>query len=126
LVSIPARLELWSNIFPSGGCSGSPELVKWLRDWTDRIIKPGYDDYEIIPNFGSTDGWSKVVQLLCEPGDYILVEEHTFPSALTLWAPMNMKGVAIPIDTQGILPDELEHILENWDTSHPGERRPRL
>jgi len=89
-------------------------------------MRPGYANWQVLLNSGSTDGWSKVVNLLCEPGDYIIVEEHTFPSAQALWAPIGCKGVAVKMDKDGMIPEDLERIMENWATSHPGIKRPHL
>lgn len=42
--------------------------MKWLRDYmyqfTLRVYKPAYGDFEVLVNSGNTDGWNKVVQLL--------------------------------------------------------------
>jgi hypothetical protein len=35
----------------------------------------------VLLHEGNTSAWTKVVRLLCEPGDMILCEEFTFPSA---------------------------------------------
>ncbi|KAK7451736.1 hypothetical protein VKT23_012415 [Stygiomarasmius scandens] len=105
---------------------GSPTLTALFYDFTARIMRPGYANWQVLLNSGSTDGWSKVVNLFCEPGDYIIVEEHTFPSAQALWAPMGCKGVAVKMDKDGMIPEDLERIMENWATSHPGIKRPHL
>ena len=89
-------------------------------------MKPAYSDFEILLHSGNTDGWNKVVNILCEFGDYILVEEHTYPSSQAVWAPMGCKGVPISIDKDGMVPAALELVLKNWNTTHPGAKRPHL
>ncbi|KAF5341467.1 hypothetical protein D9758_013944 [Tetrapyrgos nigripes] len=109
-------------------CSGrgSPALTSLFRDFTSKFMRPGYADWDLLLNSGSTDGWNKVVGLLCEYGDYIIVEEHTFPSSQSLWAPMGCKGVPIKMDKDGMIPEDLERVLDKWDETHPGVKRPHL
>lgn len=47
---------------------------------------------------GSTDGFHKIVELLCEHGDGILVESFTYPSALETGWPMGVRPVTVEID----------------------------
>ena len=110
----------------AGTAYGSPDLARFLRNFVEQVMKPGYEDYEILLNSGSTDGWNKVASLLLETGDHILVEGHTYPSAQALWAPMGCKGVPIALDSQGIIVEDLERILATWNTEHPGVKQPRV
>lgn len=119
---LTAQLE-WPVTGPS---SGSPALASFIREFTIRVMKPGYADFSILLHSGSTDGWNKVVNILCEFGDYILVEEHTYPSSQAVWAPMGCRGVPIAIDKDGIVPESLEAVLMDWERVHPGEKRPHL
>jgi aromatic amino acid aminotransferase I len=88
-------------------------------------MRPGYSDWQVLLNSGSTDGWSKVVSLICEKDEYILVEEHTFSSAQAFWAPI-CKAAPVAIDHEGLVPEDLENVLEHWDEKHPGSKRPHL
>ncbi|KII84829.1 hypothetical protein PLICRDRAFT_167201 [Plicaturopsis crispa FD-325 SS-3] len=129
-IHIPQTSASTSNIAialqygPGTGCS--PNLVSFLREFTARVMQPAYADYEILIHSGNTDGWNKIVNLLCEFGDYILVEAHTYPSAQALWAPMGCKGAPIAMDGDGLLVEDLRRVLANWETDHPGVRRPKL
>ncbi|KAF5392412.1 hypothetical protein D9757_002328 [Collybiopsis confluens] len=109
-----------------GSSYGSSTLSSFVRNFTSRVTKPAYSNFQILLHSGNTDGWNKVVNLLCESGDYILVEEHTYPSAQAVWAPMGCKGVPISIDRDGIVPEALELVLKKWDSTHRGVKRPHL
>jgi len=110
----------------SGVSTGSKSLSAFLYNFAQRVLRPAYSDFEVLLHFGNTDAWNKIVNLLCEPGDYILVEEYTYPSAQAVWAPMGCCGVPIPLDKDGILPEALERVLSDWEQVHPGVRRPHL
>jgi aromatic amino acid aminotransferase I / 2-aminoadipate transaminase len=114
-------------ISSTGVSKGSQSLSSFLYNFISRVFRPAYTDFEILLHFGSTDAWNKVVNLLCEAGDYILVEEHTYTSAQAVWAPMGCKGVPIHMDKNGIIPKALESILGGWKERYgTNVKRPRL
>ncbi|ORY69318.1 pyridoxal phosphate-dependent transferase [Leucosporidium creatinivorum] len=109
-----------------GASTGHPTLVKWAREFTQEIFKPAYGDWEILLNDGNTDAWSKIVRLLLEPGDTLLTEEYTFPSAQAAWIPLGVTAVPIKMDEHGLRADHLSKTLAEWETTRPGVRRPKL
>lgn len=88
--------------------------------------QPAYSDFEILLTSGNTNAWSKVVGLLLEDDDYVLCEEFTYPSSQALWIPLGNTAAPIPLDDQGMRADLLEERLANWETTHPGKRRPHV
>lgn len=62
--------------------------------------------------------------MLCERGDYILMEEYTFSSSVETALPLGVKGVPVKIDAQGLVPESLDDILTNWDEKARGARKP--
>lgn len=81
--------------------------------------------YDCLLHPGNTNAWSKVVGLLCEDNDYVIVEEFTYPSAQALWIPLGIKAVPISADAEGIQAKGLRDMLQNWDEKARGARRPR-
>lgn len=77
-------------------------------------------------NSGNTDGWCKVVRMLCEPGDFILVEQYIYPSSQAMQIPMEYIGVPIKSDSQGIEFGYLKQVLASWEQTNPGVKRPHL
>ncbi|KAL0565611.1 hypothetical protein V5O48_016415, partial [Marasmius crinis-equi] len=105
---------------------GSERLSSFVREFTEHVLHPGYLDFEILLHSGNTDAWNKVVSLLCEEEDYILVEQHTYPSAQALWAPMGCRGAPVDMDKDGIIPEALERLLERWNEAEMRGKRPKL
>lgn len=100
--------------------------MSFLRTLALQILKPlKPSNYEILLNSGNTDAWNKVVSLLLEPNDSVLVEEHTYPSAQAVWIPMGIKGVPIEMDGEGMKPEALERVINGWDEETRG-RKPRV
>ena len=55
-----------------------------------------------------------VCELLLDRGDYILVEEYTYPSVIeSVIIPKGYKALAVKLDQDGILPESL------LEVSHP-------
>lgn len=88
---------------------------------------PAYKDYNILLSCGNTDALYKIFNMLLDPGDLILVEEYTYPSALETLYSLQAKTVAVKVDKQGMLDTDLEEILSTWDLSWRSQsRRPRV
>lgn len=109
-----------------GNCKGNEDLRNWCFEFTKKVYRPAYKDFEILLHPGNTNAWSKVVQLFCEQGEYILTETFTYPSAQSLWIPEGYLAAPVAMDGQGIRPDALEETLLTWDETHPGQRRPHV
>lgn len=109
----------------TGSGAGNPQLVELAKELTERVHAPPCE-YECLLHPGNTNAWAKVVGLLCEENDFVLVEEFTYPSAQALWIPLGIKAVPIPADADGLLAQDLRFTLQNWDEQKRGGPRPRL
>ncbi|WVR05212.1 hypothetical protein IAU60_002224 [Kwoniella sp. DSM 27419] len=121
----PTTIQL-STSLQYAAATGPPALPLFLREYVSKVYRPGYADWDVLVNVGATDGWSKIVQMLVELGDAILVEEWTYPSAENAFLAYECERVAIKMDAEGILPDHLETTLRDWDVEKRGKRRPRI
>jgi len=61
--------------------------------------------------------------MLLDPGEYIITEEYSYPSALACVKPMGVKIVGIKVDGQGMSATDLEHVLSTWDEKARGAKR---
>lgn len=66
-----------------------------------------------------------ILRMLAERGDSILVENFCYPGTLSALEPMGIKPVAVALDAEGIIPDEMDRILSAWDESKQG-KKPRV
>ncbi|PVF95527.1 PLP-dependent transferase [Serendipita vermifera] len=125
-VSDPIKDVNLATALQYGMATGLPPLQVFTKEYTARFYKPGFSDFTTLVHTGNTDGWSRVVYSLLNPGDSLLVEEWTYPSALAAALPIGVHTVAAPLDSRGIKPDALREILANWDEEARGFKRPRL
>jgi len=97
---------------------------EFIREFVEKVYVPGFKDYDILLSCGNTDALYKIFHLLLDPGDSILVEEFTYPSALESVRPLQVNKIAVKMDREGMLDTDLEDILCNWEMTHRG-RRPK-
>ncbi|CAL1700165.1 unnamed protein product [Somion occarium] len=90
------------------------------------VYKPAYSDWTTLVQTGNTDGWSRALQTLCNPGELILTEEWTYPSALANSQPFNIFPVPIAMDSEGMRSDDLRKVLSEWDETARGGKRPHV
>lgn len=120
----PTSIQLATSL-QYQAATGPPALPLFLRKYVEAVYKPAYADWDVLINVGNTDGWSKIVGMLMERGDAILVEEWTYPSAQNC-LPVDRTLVSVKMDGEGALPSHLEDILGNWDEKKQGKKRPKV
>lgn len=102
-----------------GSIEGHPELLEFLKEHTNMVHNIQYTDWGLITSIGNTYGWDAVLRVFCDEGDVVLAEEYTYPSSI---ACANAQGVTLfPLhtDENGIIPQRLEDLLENWSSELP-------
>lgn len=109
----------------TGSGQGNAKLIQWCKTLTDKLHAPPAP-YDCILHPGNTNAWAKVVGLLCEDNDFVIVEEYTYPSAQAYTISLGIKAVPTPADAEGIAARALEDVLANWNEEERGARRPRL
>ncbi|KAF8524564.1 PLP-dependent transferase [Hysterangium stoloniferum] len=109
-----------------GPATGSPALAKFIREFTAKVYGPIYSDWTTLAHSGNTDGIARCAGTFLNPGEYILVEELTYPSALACFKPAGVKILGVGMDAQGMSAVILEHILSTWDETTRGAKRPHV
>ncbi|XP_048256128.1 kynurenine/alpha-aminoadipate aminotransferase, mitochondrial-like isoform X3 [Haliotis rufescens] len=119
-----------------GDSRGSLKMREWLTELQRRFHDPptlpplgvspsaNSDMITILTN-GCTEALSKVIGLVLEEGDSLLVEESTYPSVLNVIEPLGCKPVTVKNDADGLIPSDLSNILISWNEAVSGPR-PKL
>lgn len=129
-----------STALQYGTAEGYPPLRSFIRQFTREHLHPNIPYLhgpEIILTCGSTDGFSKTIELIVEPwfpevNDVadrpgMLCEVFVYASVLSQIGPRGVQVVPVEIDAEGMLadgPGGLEEVLENWDPRNG--RRPHF
>lgn len=98
-----------------GQASAQSQLQDFLKLFISEVYRPAFEDWTVLIDTGNTDGWSRAVLTLCNPGEGVLCEEWTYPSAMASMIPFNIKPVAVAMDGLGMKSDALENLLSQWD-----------
>lgn len=77
-------------------------------------------------SIGTTSALDMALRMFSRPGDMMLSEEYTFSAAVECARPLGVRVCGVPIDSEGLLPDEMDKILSNWDVNTRGSRKPHL
>ncbi|KAI8812990.1 pyridoxal phosphate-dependent transferase [Cladochytrium replicatum] len=102
-----------------GNGFGYSLYVSFIRKWFERYNSMKYDDWGIMATGGNTSAFDHVLRLLINPGDGIFVEEHSFPSALEQMKPVRANLIPVKMDSEGMIPEEIERAHNAFRLSHP-------
>jgi DNA-binding transcriptional MocR family regulator len=123
-----------------GLAQGYPPLLSWVRQFTRENLHPDppyKGGPEVILTCGSTDGFSKTLNLFVDqwtegindiserPG--LLCEPFLYSNVLSQAQPFGVQVVPVKADPSGMSvkgPGGLEDVLANWDSSKG--KRPNL
>ncbi|CAL1705309.1 unnamed protein product [Somion occarium] len=103
--------------------AGLPDTQRVVTDLTNFYHSP--PDHVVTLTLGNGDGVSKCFRLLGEPGDHFLTDEFSFSSLTNAPLSHGINWVPVKIDNGGLVPEELERILSNWNEEQQG-RRPHV
>jgi kynurenine/2-aminoadipate aminotransferase len=108
--------------------TGIPELIEKLRGLIKEDHKPPAPDadWSICVFGGSQDGLAKLFELFLDENDPVLVESPTYSGALSALRPWGLKLIEVPLDGHGIIPEELDSLLNNFPTKFPGVNKPKV
>jgi aromatic amino acid aminotransferase I len=109
-----------------GTASAQTQLQDFLKRFTSEVYRPAFEDWTILIDTGNTDGWSRAFMTLCNPGEGVLCEEWTYPSAMASMFPFNIKPVSVAMDGLGMKSDDLENLLSQWDPVSRQMPRPHV
>lgn len=109
-----------------GTAKGLPQLIQFLAEFVEKVYQPAYSDAAVLLQTGNTDGWSRAVLTFCNPGEFFLTEDWTYPSALASAQPYKVKPIAVKMDKEGMRSDDLRDVLAGWDEQTRGGKRPHV
>ncbi|KAK9239932.1 pyridoxal phosphate-dependent transferase [Lipomyces kononenkoae] len=104
--------------------TGAKQLLTFLKKHTEIVHRPQYRDWDCIMSGGNTHAMETVFRMLINPGDYVIVEEFVFPETAEGLRPLQAKMIGIEMDDEGMRSDSLRQLLEEWDETMRGGKRP--
>ncbi|XDG09667.1 hypothetical protein ABKA04_009282 [Annulohypoxylon sp. FPYF3050] len=98
--------------------AGAPQLVHFLTRHVEQFHNPPYEDWECTLTCGNTSALDMVFRTFCNRDDYVLCEENTYSGTIEALKPLGINTQAIKMDKHGLMPEDLERVLDTWDLSH--------
>lgn len=113
----------------NGGLGYIP-LLNWVTGHMKKYHNPPYEGWKSTITAGNSDAPMRILDLMLDPGDSILVEEYAFVHSFAQMRPwVDAKGV----HCEDILytpngPDiaHMKHTLANWSLLRPGKKFPKM
>lgn len=125
-VSDPTKEVNLAVALQYGTAQGILPLQKFIKEFSGKVYQPAYEDFATLIHTGNTDGWSRAVLTLCNPGEVFITEEWTYPSAVASSQPYGVTPVPIAMDAEGMRADDLYKTLAEWNEEERGAKRPHV
>ncbi|KAG8941538.1 hypothetical protein FRC03_004355, partial [Tulasnella sp. 419] len=106
---------------------GIPALNKFITEFTNKVYQPYLPTTTNLAHTGNTDGLHRIITTLCNSGEGLLVEEWTYPSALSTGLPYGVRPVSVAMDGEGMKAEALDDVLSKWNVEERGGmKRPHV
>lgn len=124
--SDPNTIDL-ANGLQYANSNGLPQIRELVSQIVERTHTPGYPEWKITLCCGACDGLNKVMNVLLDPGDTVLMEEFTFTPVKGYVDNFQAKVVPVKLDLtgKGLDVDYLTDLLANWESKYPDHKRPK-
>lgn len=100
-----------------GYSAGSPQLLRFITEHVELIHDPPCADWDCANTAGTTPAIDLMLQILCNHGDHVLVEEYTYPGTIDALKSQGLNRVGVKMDEEGLVPVDLDAQLTSWDVS---------
>lgn len=104
-----------SSALNYGHAAGSPQVLRFVTEHIELIHDPPYDDWESCLTCGTTSAINIALQMFCNRGDWILVEEHTYSGTIDAAKAQGLNVFGVKMDEFGLSPEDLNLKLSTWD-----------
>jgi DNA-binding transcriptional MocR family regulator len=100
-------------LFEHGPTAGYYPLREYLAGYMgQRAIQAGPENIIILS--GSQQGLDLAAKVFIEPGDAVVIEEHTYMGAIQVFAAAGARVFSVPMDEEGLRVDVLEQVLSRY------------
>lgn len=98
-----------------GYAAGSAQLLRYVTEHVELIHDPPYADWETCLTCGTSSALDILLRIFCDRGDMVITEAFTYSGAKDVIKAHGLQILGIGMDDCGLLPDELDQTLSDWD-----------
>lgn len=92
---------------------GEPGQLPALLDWARQdLAHDGLPSQNVLVVGGAMDGVERTLQAHLRPGDAVAIEDPGYGGVLDLLPALGLRGIPMPIDSEGVTPAGLARALE--------------
>lgn len=100
-------------LFEHGPTAGHYPLREYLAGFmSEKGIQAGPENIIILS--GSQQGLDLAAKVFIEPGDPVVIEEHTYMGAIQVFAAAGARILSVPMDEEGMRLDILEQLISRY------------
>ncbi|SBS25644.1 putative HTH-type transcriptional regulator YjiR [Marinomonas spartinae] len=104
--SEPFTPSLFGYIEDTGSLAHKESGMKWMQHYGLQVRSPE----QVLLTNGAQHALSTLIELYSKPGDYVAVEELTYPGILSIIQALGRKPIGVEMDECGMLPNRLHEI----------------
>eukprot|EP00095_Tigriopus_kingsejongensis_P005565 snap_masked-scaffold12_size759060-processed-gene-2.11 protein:Tk05565 transcript:snap_masked-scaffold12_size759060-processed-gene-2.11-mRNA-1 annotation:"kynurenine alpha-aminoadipate aminotransferase mitochondrial precursor" len=113
--------EAWNDALQYLPTQGHLGLIRQLESLQTHFHGIDAASYEVITTNGSQDGLCKALEMVVNPGDSVILEDHTYFACMSILDPIGTNYVIVEGDQNGMKPDHLwKSLTSNWRPGDPG------
>ncbi|KAL0860643.1 hypothetical protein ABMA27_009993 [Loxostege sticticalis] len=90
-----------------------PALLTELRQFQEDLHRPPPVARDVMVTNGGQHGIYQCVDMLVDPGDPVIVNEYSYTGIHVTLKPLHPEIIGIPEDTDGLIPETLESVLQD-------------
>lgn len=94
---------------------GYTPLRKWIADRLNTRLGTDFDYENILLTHGSQQALDLTGKVFLDEGDVVLCESPTYLAAISAFRAYGCEFVEVPTDDEGMIPEELERILDKTE-----------
>ncbi|SCU77275.1 LAMI_0A00474g1_1 [Lachancea mirantina] len=97
-----------------GNAGGRGDFLEFVKEHVKLFHELNYSDWGVAATAGTTQAWETILRIFCDRGDSILAETFSYPPSLSTAQSQGVHIHPVPMDENGVIPQKLQHMLENW------------
>ncbi|GMG32637.1 unnamed protein product [Ambrosiozyma monospora] len=94
---------------------GTSFFRKWCKQHIIDFHEPSYSNWDFVIEAGATQSTDAILRTFCDPGDFVLCDNFTYPCFVESCKPLRVEIVPVDVDSDGIDPKQMDETLSKMN-----------